>query len=169
MSEVALVKQEDGSYKLDLSAAKPIETAEMEAGGALAGITSIAPWDIPIGRAAVGGVGAVVGSELIDGFLVAQSTQVKGLVKLIVAGASAKWGKKLMGADAATAIALLLAYDGVRMVLPLDEFANKIAGMFTKLTGHGLGGRAGMGNGEVLNQAGEVAANYYSSLSRRAG
>jgi len=167
MNEVALVKQEDGSYKLSLP--EPEQTAEMEASGMLGGITDTKIWDIPIGQAAVGGFGAVIGSELIDGFLASQSAMTKGLVKLVAAGASVKWGGKLLGSTGSKAVGLLLAYDGIRMVLPLDEYANKVAGMFTKLTGQGLGGRAGMGGNSVLNQAGDVANSYYSSLSRRAG
>ena len=166
MNEVALVKQEDGSYKLSL----PEQTAEMEASGVLGGIADTKIWDIPIGQAAVGGFGAVVGSELIDGFMANQSSMVKGMVKLLVAGASVKWGSKLLGSTGSKAVALLLSYDGIRMILPIDEYANKLAGMFTKLTGQGLAGRAGMGgNRDVLNQAGDVASSYYSSLTRRTG
>ena len=167
MNEVALVKQEDGSYKLSL----PEQTAEMEASatGMLGGITDTKIWDIPIGQAAVGGFGAVVGSELIDGFMAEQTAMAKGLVKLLVAGASVKWGSKLLGSTGSKAVALLLSYDGIRMILPIDEYANKLAGMFTKLTGQGLAGRAGMGGNNVLNQAGDVANSYYSSLTRRAG
>jgi len=167
MNEIALVKQEDGSYKLSLP--EPEQTAEMEASGMLGGITDTKIWDIPIGQAAVGGFGAVVGSELIDGFMANQSSMVKGMVKLLVAGASVKWGSKLLGSTGSKAVALLLSYDGIRMILPIDEYANKLAGMFTKLTGAGLGGRAGMGGNNVLNQAGDVANSYYSSLTRRAG
>jgi len=163
MNEIALEKQEDGSYKLSIP-----ETAEMEA-SAVAGILDTKVWDVPVGQAAVGGFVAVVGSELIDGFLVKQSSMVKGVVKLLAAGASVKWGNKLLTSTGSKAVALLLAYDGIRMILPIDEYANKLAGTFTKLTGQGLGGRAGMGGNDVLNQAGDVANSYYSSLSRRAG
>ena len=170
MNEIALERQEDGSYKLSLP--ETTEVAEMNAGGAsgvLGGLTKTEVWDIPIGQAAVGGFVAVVGSELVDGFMAAQSAMTKGLVKLAVAGASVKWGGKLLGSTGSKAVALLLAYDGIRMVLPIDEYASKVAGMFTKLTGGGLGGRAGLNNSKVLDQAGDVASSYYSSLSRRAG
>ena len=173
MNEIALVKQEDGSYSLSL----PEPTAEMEASaGVLGGITDFKVFDSPIGQAVVGGFGAVIGSEIIDGFLKigpGETDRTKlntgGIVKLAAAGASVKWGGKLLGSTGSKAAALLLAYDGIRMIIPLDEYANKVAGMFTKLTGQGLAGRAGMGGNNVLNQAGDVANSYYSSLSRRAG
>ncbi len=146
---------------------KAEKKADMEEAGALAGITSLKVWDIPLGQAAVGGFVAVVASELIDGFLANQGATTRGLVKLVGAGATIKWGRGLLGNTGAAAVALLLAYDGLRSLLPIDEWASRVAGGVTPLTGFGLGGKAGMG--DSVNQAEKVASNYYSGITSRVG
>lgn len=145
---------------------KPADpVAKMEQGGALEGITKLEVWDIPIGKAIVGGFSAVVVSELIDGFLAAQSTMTQGLVKLAAAGASVKWLSRFLGATGAGAMALLLAYDGIRSMLPIDEWAGRFSGAISKIrTGGGLAGKAGMKRYNVIEQAEKVAGNYYSGV-----
>jgi len=140
--------------------------ANLEESGVLAGITNFQIWDIPVGQAVVGGFAAVVASELVDGFLAAQSGQIKAFVKLGAAGASVKWGKKLLGKTGAQAVAILLAYDGLRSLLPIDEWASKLTGKVTTLTGKGLAGRAGMSN-NVVTQANRVAGDYYAKAFGR--
>ena len=137
----------------------PEPVAEMAEKGIVGGITKFEVWDIPVGQALVGGFVAVFASEVIDGFLSEQTTQVKGLVKLAAAGAAIKFGKGILGDSGSKAVALLLAYDGIRMLLPLDEWASKAVKPITKLTGAGLGGRAVMS--DVVDQAEKTAANYY--------
>ena len=139
------------------------KTAEMGQGGALEGITRFEVWDIPVGQALVGGFVAVFASELLDGFLAKQSGTVRGLVKLGAAGAAVKWGRGLLGSTGSKAVALLLAYDGVRSLLPLDEWASKAVAPITKLTGKGLGGRAGM---NVVEQAAGVVGYYDRAFGR---
>lgn len=162
-------KLSEFSDKLKPVEAEPVEKveeAELEK-GALEGISTMKVWDIPLGQALVGGFSAVVISELVDGFLAAQSGSIKGLVKLMAAGVSIKWGRKLIGTTGATALAILLAYDGLRMVIPIDEWAGKLVGGITPLTGAGLAGKAGMGN--VLTQADAVVKNYYPGITARVG
>jgi len=142
-----------------------IEEIEQEKAGALEGISSMKVWDIPVGQALVGGFSAVVVSELVDGFLAKQTDTVKGMVKLVAAGAVAKWGGRLLGKTGTTALVILLAYDGLRQILPIDEWASRLTGGVTKLTGGGLGGRAGITN--VVTQAQKVAADYYAAAEGR--
>ena len=162
-----VVKPEDVKNAEEVAAEKVAaleDSAKMEdARGMLGNITSFEVWDIPVGQAVIGGFVAVITSELVDGFLAAQSTTIKGVVKLVAAGAVVKFGSKLLGSTGSKAVAILLAYDGIRMLLPIDEYANKFAGQLTKLTGKGLGGRAGMGGGIVANSGGD----YYSNMFKR--
>ena len=126
--------------------AKPEPVAGMEEkAGILGGITKMEVWDIPVGQAVVGGFVAVFGSELIDGFFAKQSNTTKAVIKLAAAGAAVKFGGKLFGSTGSKAVALLLAYDGLRSLLPIDEWAGKATSMVTRRTGAGLAGRAGMG------------------------
>ena len=141
------------------------KTAEMHQG--LEGISKMQVWDIPIGQALVGGFSAVFASELIDGFLVAQSSMIKGVIKLAGAGVAVKWGGRLLGKTGAMALAIILAYDGMRQILPIDEWAGRLAGGIKPLTGGGLGGKAGMRGGNVQQQANKVAADYYARAEGR--
>lgn len=137
--------------------------AEMHQG--LEGISKMQVWDIPIGQALVGGFSAVFASELIDGFLAAQSSMIKGVIKLAGAGVAVKWGGRLLGKTGAIALAIILAYDGMRQILPIDEWAGRLAGRIKPLTGGGLGGKAGMGN--VQKQANRVLEDYYARAEGR--
>ena len=92
---------------------------------------------------------------------------VIGGVKLVAAGAVIKWGKGLLGKGGATAVALLLAYDGIRHIIPLDQYAHRLAsGVSGVVTTRGLGGNqdsvvdvpAG-GNGR-----GQGIGGYYDAL-----
>ncbi len=110
----------------DIKTAEEVEAedkAKLEQAGAVAGITQFEIWDIPVGQALVGGFTAVFASELIDGFLVKQGDMIKGVVKLVGAGAAVKWGPRLLGSTGSKALALLLAYDGVRSLIPIDTWA----------------------------------------------
>jgi len=132
---------------------------------ALENIWKTEVWGIPIGQAAVGGFVAVFSSELIDGFMEAQSDMVKGLVKLACAGVAVQWGGKVLGSVGSKAVALLLAYDGIRMVLPIDQWASKLASAISGVfpTG-GLGGYKGTPKTTVEKEATKVASDYYAAL-----
>lgn len=146
--------------------AEVIDKAEMKEAGVIGGITSMEVWDIPIGQALVGGFVAIVATELVDGFLANQSNQVRGLVKLVGAGVAVKWGKRFLGSTGSKAVALLLAYDGIRSLIPLDEWAGRLSGAIVTRTGGGLAGKAGMG--DVQDQM-ERVVNNYAGLTSRVG
>ena len=121
------------SDKVAAKMAKPApEVAKLEA-GMMAGIKKMEIFDIPVAQVLGGGFVAIVASELVDGFLLAQTKQVKGIVKGIGAIGFAKFGRKIpvVGGMAGT-IALLLAFDAARDLLPIDEWGAQIA---TRITG----------------------------------
>lgn len=124
-----LVKPEDikTSEEVKAEAAKAEEAAKLEQAGAISGITSFEVWDIPLGKIAVGTFGGVFTSELIDGFLATQSNMIKGGIKLVLAGATVKWGSRWLGKDAAGAIAFALGILGMAQILPIDVYAKKAA------------------------------------------
>lgn len=152
-----------------------VKSAEEVAAGAekakleqpLAGITKMEVWDIPVGQALIGGFIAVFSSELIDGFLSAQSGMIRGVVKLVGAGVAARWGSGLLGSTGSKAVALLLAYDGIRSFIPIDEWASRLAGGIKPLTGAGLGGRAGMERAAVNPGGNGHAEDYYAKALGR--
>lgn len=141
------------------AAATAAGKANMEEAGAVGGITGFKPWDIPAGQALVGGFTAVFASELIDGFLIKQSDMIKGVVKLAGAGAAVKWGGRVLGSTGSKALAILLAYDGIRSMIPIDTWARRGATMVTsRIPKGGLGGfvpdieARGNGSGDYYEQ-----------------
>lgn len=113
--------------------------------GPLEGITKMQVWDVPVGQALIGGFSAVFVSELVDGFFASQQPMTLGVIKLAAAGVLVKWGGRLLGSTGSKAAALILAYDGIRQILPLDEWAGRLSGGIAARTGGGLAGKAGMG------------------------
>ncbi len=145
------------------------EVADLEQAAIAKSVTDMEVWGIPLGKAALGGLGAVVGSELVDGFMVSQSNTTKGFVKLIAAGSVYKFGKRWLGAGLASAITLVLAYDGIRSLLPIDEWGNRIASTLTGIMpGAGLAGKAGMGNQGGGGVPATVGSSY-AGIFNRAG
>jgi len=166
MNEIALERQEDGSYKLSLPEAT--EVAEMHAGGALSGVLNTEFAGLKIGEIGVGTFGGVMLSEVIEGFLSAQSTMIRGGAKLGIAALTASMGKKWIGKDAANVIAFVLGVFGLSQVIPVDKWASAAASGISKFL-PGTIKVTGMPGNSALNQAERVANSYYSSLSRRAG
>jgi hypothetical protein len=157
-----LVKPEDVLSKDELD--KTSEKAKMEAAGVLGGITEMEVWDIPVGQALLGGFVAVFASELIDGFLIKQGDWAKGLIKLAGAGAAVKWGGRFLGSTGSKAVALLLAYDGIRSLLPIDGWAKKGADTITsKVPAGGLGGFK-KNAGEMNHGNNGRSEDYYADL-----
>lgn len=139
------------------------EKSEMEQ---LAGITGFQVWDIPVGEALVGGFVAVFASELIDGFLLKQGDWMKGLIKLAGAGAAIKWGQRFLGSTGSKAVAILLAYDGVRSLIPIDSWARRGASAVTgMLPAGGLGGFTSNAGGRSAS----LQAGYYEALKGGVG
>jgi len=164
----ALANQ-SSAFNEKLNSMTPTTIVEQKQAGALENIAKMEVWDIPVGAALLGGFTAVVASELIDGFLKNQSSMVKGVIKLVGAGVAIKWLPGFLGKTGAAALGLLLAYDGIRQILPIDEWASNLTGRVTTLTGGGLGGKAGTTNvrSNVVAQAQQVAADYYKTAEGR--
>ena len=110
-----------------------LELAELNKSGILDGFTQFKFFDVPIGQAVIGGFGAVFATELIDGFMASSEPWKKGMVKLVLAGVSVKFLKKFLGEKGSQGVAILLAFDGVRDLLPIDTWAQSLA---NKITGN---------------------------------
>jgi hypothetical protein len=144
------------------------EVAELNRIGSLDEMMSFKVWDIPLGQAVVGGFGAVFATELIDGFMATSEPWKKGLVKLVIAGASIKFGKKFLGEKLSQGVALLLAFDGTRDLLPIDTWAQSLANKITGsipaagLASHKVELEALRSNTGVSN-AGTGRSSYYAA------
>ncbi len=104
-------------------------------------IMSFEVWGVPIGQAAVGGFVAIFASELIDGFMANQQPWQRGLVKLGGAAVAGMWGKRFLGNTGSKAVALLLAFDGLRDLSPIDSWADQLAEKISgTVTTQGLAG-----------------------------
>ena len=145
---------------LDKDAKAPV--AVLADSGPLASVMNLEVWNVPLGQAIVGGGVAILATELIDGMLVKQSKMVKGIIKLGAAGVAVKWGGKYLGSTGSKAVALLMAFDAVRDMTPLDDWMNRIA---NKLSGviptGGMGDQRGGGR-SANDQANRVAKDYYA-------
>lgn len=155
----SVARMSDVEAKFKEMAAKVEEPA-----GALGGLTKTEVWGIPIGQVAVGTFGGVFISELVDGFLARQSTMVKGLAKLGMAGVAGTWGRRWMGKEASFAIALVLGVFGLSQILPIDKWAAQLAGSAKGIL-PGTIKVTGMSGGAV-NQAQRVV-DYYSAAEAR--
>lgn len=121
--------------------APEVPEAPLEAKGWFSGIMDFEFQGIPVGQAAVGGFAAIVVSELIDGFASDMKEWQRGLIKLGVAAVAAKWGGRILGSTGSKAVALLLAFDAIRDLSPIDSWADTIAEKITgKATTAGLAG-----------------------------
>lgn len=141
---------------------KSEDKAKMEQAAISRTIAGFEVWDIPLGQALVGGFTAVFASELIDGFLIKQGDMLKGVVKLAGAGAAVKWGGRVLGSTGSKALAILLAYDGIRSIIPIDTWARKGATTVTsRMPAGGLGGFTS----NIENRGGNGhQAGYYEAL-----
>lgn len=168
LSDITAIKDEF-SKKMETMMAKPVpedKTAKLEA-SAVSGLTgqvsSFEVWGIPVGQAAMGGFIAVVATELVDGFMSTQSVQIRGAVKLVAAGALVKWGGKFIGSTTGKAVALLMAFDAIRDLTPIDAWGANLASKITKKTpAAGLADKAG-------RRVAGVPAVYTRSFEGRAG
>ncbi len=135
-----------------------------DAGRAVKGITGFEIWNIPIGQAVIGGFVAVLGTELIDGFMARYSPMVRGITELALAGGLVAFGSRFMGRTLTGAAALLIAFDGLRKIFPVDTFAQGIASKISGATP-----TAGLAQVSQYSQrravgAGGSTRNYYSGL-----
>ncbi len=140
---------------------KEVVVANLEESGLLAGIMNFEFMHVPVGQAVAGGFIAVLATELVDGFLSKQSVQMKGGVKLAGAWASVMYGKKVLGPTGSKVVAVLLTFDALRDLTPIDAWAAKLASMLTGV--FPMAGLADKANRRDVNtQASQVANDYYS-------
>lgn len=115
---------------------------------ALAKVTNMEIAGVPAGAILVSGFVAVLATELIDGFMVYKpkagasaaeivagektNSIIRGAVKIGGAVAAAKFGGKVFGKTGTLVLVALLAFDGVRDIVPLDQYAKKVATSLTK-------------------------------------
>jgi hypothetical protein len=140
---------------------KEVPVADM----AEANIAKMEIMGLPIGQAAVGGFVAVFATELVDGFLAAQSSYVRGAAKLVAAYAASKWGKKIpfVSSEGAKAVALLVTFDAIRDLIPIDTYAKQLA---TKLSGTWTSAGLAQGSSYSYAKVSPVtrSADYYSGM-----
>jgi len=120
---------------------------------------------IPIGQAVAGGFVAIFASELVDGFMGNMQAWQRGLVKLGVAAVFGLWGKRLLGSTGSKAVALLLTFDAIRDLSPIDAWADQLAeGITGRVTTGGLAGKnSRVRDREVPpNQPKGKAESYYA-------
>lgn len=116
---------------------KPADTAALEESkaGVLGKVGNVSVAGVKIVPLVGGAFVSIFASELIDGFMASKGTTVKAVVKGVGAFAAYKWGKKLplIGAEGGKVIALLLAFDAIRDLTPINSWAsaaaNKVSGM----------------------------------------
>ena len=120
---------------------------------------------IPLGQAAVGGFVAIFASELVDGFMSNMQDWQRGLVKLAVAAAVGMWGKRLLGKTGSMAVALLLTFDALRDLSPIDSWADQLAeGITGRVTNKGLAGNPEATANQPANQKKQPASYYAMAL-----
>lgn len=129
---------------------------------------------IPLGKAAVGGFSAMLVSEIVDGVVggaaTAETLRKRGIVKLVVAGVNARWGARMLGSQAAQIVTLLLTFDAIRDITPIDDWARRASSAISGvLPSAGLAGApdqppAPPAPSRVEREAETIAGNYYAGL-----
>lgn len=146
-------KKDLASYSIDGGKEKPYEilkkdekTKEVAIVGE-SGAMNFQIMNVPVIPVAGGMFAAVLATELVDGFMASSGSAARGGVKLAAAAgaffASNKWGEKVpvLGKTGLKVIALMVAFDGLRDLIPIDTFAQKIASKISgKTTTAGLAG-----------------------------
>jgi len=108
------------------------EAAKLEDQGIFSDVMSFEFMNIPVGKAFVGGAIAILATEVIDGFFAAQSVTTRGVIKLAGAAGTMMFLRKPLGNVGSGAVALLLTFDALRDLTPLDTW---MANLATKITG----------------------------------
>ena len=150
-----------------LEASKPVEekeeVAEHERIGILDQAMGFDIAGIQVGKAALGGFSAIFTSELVDGFMISQSANIRGLTKIGVGWGLVAFASKWLGKSFTGAAALFLTFDALRDLSPMNEWAAQLADRIT-----GQSPAAGLRGNEmnVVSQA-QGVADYYSRAEGR--
>ena len=126
---------------------------------------------IQVGKAVGGGFTAIFTSELVDGFAINQSANTRGFIKLAVGWGMVAFASRWLGKSFTGATALLLTFDAIRDLTPLDSWASQLADRITgQQPAAGLRGQTAQYDqtSGVVKQAQSVADSY-SSIIRREG
>lgn len=138
---------------------------EKSAKGMFDDIMSYEVWDIPVGGAVVGGFVAIVASELVDGFASKWKDWQRGLLKAGLAAASIKYGKRFFGTTGSRAVGLLLAFDAIRDLTPINSYADQVAEKISgTVTTAGLSGTGARGEKRVeRSPQRQGSGDYYAA------
>ncbi len=152
-------------YTVDNGPAKTAEIVPAQKTAVMADsdFTKLEFMGIPIGQAAIGGFVAVAATELVDGFLAKQNVYLRGGTKLVAAFAAARYLKKIkfIGDGGAKAVALLITFDAIRDLIPIDVYAQK---MVSKVTGKTM--TAGLaGNNKAMKEILKPKSDEYYTLA----
>jgi len=147
----------------ELKPADPDPEAPLEAKGFFGDIMDFEIQGIPVGQAAIGGFAAIFASELVDGFMADSVVWQRGLVKLAIAGIAVRWGTRFLGNTGAKTVALLLTFDAIRDLSPLDRWADQLAQRITgRATTAGLAGNPDEGKVNQPSNQKKQSDSYYA-------
>ncbi len=110
---------------------------------------------------ALGGFGAILVTEVVDGLPIFKSQMQRGIAKGVGAFVFYTWGKKIpfMGEIGKNVMAALLLFDALRDITPISSWASQLATKITKAIPSGGLQR----NPNALNQAIAVSQRYQHS------
>ena len=129
-------------------------------------VTDFQVMGIPLGTALVGGFVAIFATELVDGYFKNQSVMIRGVIKLGGAFVVVKFLPKYLGKDLCNAVALLMAFDGLKNDLIPGLFgyattwANKLTGTTTTA---GLGWTGGPAKTDKKIPPANTTKDYYAA------
>jgi hypothetical protein len=129
-------------------------------------VTDFQVMGIPLGTALVGGFVAIFATELVDGYFKNQSVMIRGVIKLGGAFVVVKFLPKYLGKDLCNAVALLMAFDGLKNDLIPGLFgyattwANKLTGTTTTA---GLGWTGGPAKTASKLPPANTTKDYYAA------
>jgi hypothetical protein len=99
---------------------------ELHQRGILSNFGGLRFGNIPVGDALIGGSAASLVSELTDAFTPGDNTVVSALIKIVAGNLLAGAFSGILGNNATSAARLLVTYDGIRDLIPLDSWIREI-------------------------------------------
>jgi hypothetical protein len=99
---------------------------ELHQRGILSNFGGLRFGNIPVGDALIGGTAASLVSELTDAFTPKDNTIVSALIKIVGGNLLAGAFSGILGNNATSAARLLVTYDGLRDIIPLDGWIREI-------------------------------------------
>jgi hypothetical protein len=141
-------------------------------------------FNIPVVAVAAGGFGAVLVTELIDGFManlglpagvtpqtatpdqLQMNAYIRGGTKIVAAAGIGYFGHKYLGRTGTMVVCGLIAFDAFRDIVPIDTWAKSLSTEITGvITNKGLAQDGSKQQYDKVNQqANSVAKGYYNDL-----